>query len=659
MAPTPTDNRTDGLATSLALLMVMAATILVYWPGLSGPFVFDDRANLAPINDWLEGRTSWLAVVLGNDSGLLGRPVSMASLVLNVALLGANSWGLKLGNLILHLLNGWLVFALYRQLARHGCLARISISRDARRWLVLFAAAVWIIHPLLASTVLYVVQRMAMLSTLFMLWTMLAYLRGRDLLRMGHQRRGVLTLALALVFATLAIFAKENGVLALPLCGLLELFVFVPSTGGRRSRWSRAFVAGVLVLPLLIAIVLVMTQPGAIFAGYIMRPFDLTQRLLTESRVLWSYVGDLLLPSGPRLGFYHDDFVLSRGIADPPSTLLAIIAWLAVVAAAWQWRRTIPGFAFGLGVFLVGHSIESSIFPLMLYFEHRNYLPAIGAIWALLSVGAHLSGYLEGRLRHGAPIAACAGAVLLAILSFGTFARAMVWRSEDTIIAQALLAHPDSRGARFDSIALALNHRPPDLPRAKADIAHLSRLPDANSRRLGAILQLVLDCRSGSTVQPNVVDAVFAGPPAPFEEDIVHGFEWLSDEVGSSGCGSLDAAALADRLAGLLDRWEPKSWSNWRLRFRAANLYMAADRNDAAIKQAQLAYYQGSPPTNTAIRIAGVLIHCGNTIDSTRILDAVEPRVRPSDYIAHQIIADDRNKIRKLESRDSAHGKPQ
>ena len=41
----------------------------------------------------------------------------------------------------------------------------------------------------------------------------------------------------------------------------------------------------------------------------------------------------------------------------------------------WRWGRYL---AFGIAWFLVGHSIESTVFSLELYFEHRNYFPGVG-----------------------------------------------------------------------------------------------------------------------------------------------------------------------------------------------------------------------------------------------------------------------------------------
>ncbi|MEO8959073.1 MAG: hypothetical protein ABI304_09025 [Rudaea sp.] len=622
----------------------------MYWPGLHGPLVFDDAANLEPINDWLRGNVDWFSVVFGNDSGLLGRPISMASFVANVALLGPSTWGLKLGNLLVHLVNGAVVFALFVGLIRRGMLNR-DTSRNVY-WLAWLGASIWLLHPLLASTVLYVVQRMAMLSALFMLLAMLAYLHGRIALNEQRNTTAYTLLALAVPICTiLAALSKENGILAPALCALIELFAFQPATDSRRAWQSKAFIGAVLILPAVIAIVLTVAQVPFITAGYASRPFTLSERLLTETRVLWSYIGNLVVPGRPTLGFYHDDYPISHSLFAPMRTWLAIVAGLATIGAAWRLRKIIPGFALGFGIFLVSHSLESTVFPLAIYFEHRNYLPAVGAIWAILSLLVFLAHAVRPHLRNATVIFSGTACIVVLMLAFSTHIRAQVWSSQPSMIAQAVLAHPNSMGARFDAIILALAQNPPAIADARKNADWLRDSTDPTSKRLGTIERIQIDCTAGAGADPDMVRQMFAGRSGRFEEDLLHAFELLSDQVGMHPCPGLSPVQMASGLTGMLDRWTPAvgNEANWRLRFRAANLYMAADHNADAIEQAKLAYYKGSPPVNTAIMIAGVLIYCGNTPDSKHILDSVEPLLRPSDLIAHKIIADDRNKILKLE----------
>lgn len=634
----------------LALLATLALATIAYWPGLHGPLVFDDGPNLEPINDWLQGNVGWMSIIFDNDSGLLGRPLSMACFLANVALLGPDSWGLKLGNLLIHLTNGILVFALFNTLSRQGALSRNS-PRPAP-WLALFGASIWLLHPLLASTVLYVVQRMAMLSALFTLLTMLAYLRGRASLIHKHRKSAFFFLLFVAPLCTiLASLSKENGVLAPPLCAFIELIVFRPAPNEERPWQSKAFIATTLAIPAIIALILVLTQSPLIVAGYTGRSFTLNERLLTEARVLWSYVGDLLLPGGTHLGFYHDDFPISHNLLSPTSTLPAIAAWVATIIAAWLARNTLPGFALGVGIFLVGHMLESSVFPLMIYFEHRNYLPAIGAIWAVVALIVHSATMLRHQLRRAPQILGVSAIALIIVLAAGTAIRASVWADQRSIVAQALLTHPDSRAARFDSITLALAEHPPAFNRARADADWLRNSRQPNTRRVGAIERLLIDCSSDTAADPHLIREMFDGPPGPLEEDLMRAFENLSDRIGTHSCEGLTSSQMADGLSEMLDRWEPPSanGANWRLRFRVANLYMAADRNKDAIRQAKLAYRDGKVPMNTAIMIAGVLLYCGDPSGAAQILDATEHLVRPSDILARKIILDDRAKIARAQ----------
>jgi len=641
-----------------ALLITLALTVVAYWTGLRGPLVFDDAANLEPLNDWLQGHVGWTSVVFENDSGLLGRSLSMASFLVNVALLGPDSWGLKLGNLLIHLLNGILAFTLFTRLIRVGALTR---KTDRSAYLIAWlGASIWLLHPFLASTVLYVVQRMAMLSALFTLLTMLAYLHGRETLIEKRKHVAFVMFVVVVPACTLlATLSKENGILAPALCAVIELIVFRPAPKMHRSRFASTFIAVALVLPAAIAIILTLIQLPFIASGYLGRPFTLLERMLTEPRVLWDYIGNLAIPNGPQMGFYHDDFRISHDLFDPATTTFAIGAWLVAITAAWRLREIIPGLALGLGIFLVGHSLESTIFPLIIYFEHRNYLPAVGAIWAILSVIAFLSDKIKHKLRYASPIFALAALVLMLVLVAGTAARANVWATQRDIIAQGVLFHPDSKGARFDSITFALAQRPPDFTLARRDADWLRNASEPNTRRLGMIERTLIDCTLDAKADPGLVQEMFAGPADQLEEDLMHAFEFLSDGVASRSCTDLSPAQMADGLAGMLDRWElsGSQRSNWRLRFRAANLYMAVNQNENAIKQAKLAYADGRIPINTAIMIAGLLLYCGDTVSAKNILDTVERKLRPSDKLAREIVLDDRNKIREAEQERAQRSK--
>lgn len=625
---------------SLLLLLALLMAALAYLPGLSGPLVLDDKANLEPLVGWLQGQASWQTVVFGNGSGVFGRPVSMATFLANAAIGGDSVYGFKLTNLLIHLLNGIAIYALFSAVQRAQAIARPASKSAA--WMPLVATSLWLMHPLLVSTVLYVVQRMAMLSALFMLLTMLAYVHGRLALDSGHRRRAWILLGLLAPASTLlATLSKENGILAPALCGLIEWLVFAPAAGDRRGWRSKAFIALVLAVPALLAIALTLDGNPRIVGGYENRSFTLAERLLTQPRVLWHYVGAILLPYGPQLGLYHDDFPISHGLLSPPGTLLAFAGWLVALILAWRLRRTVPAVALGVGIFLVGQALESSVFPLLMYFEHRVYLPLIGIIWALLGAASFAAERLDRRIHHGRKIFTSATVASVVVLGLATAARASVWRSQDGILLQALTTHPDSRWARMDLIGRDMARKPPDTAGALRHADYLMRMPDPLDRRFGAMMRLSIECIEGAPATDARLDQVFGGHPRAIEPDLLVGYEGLAERIIKEPCAGFGPATMAGRLAAMLDRTPlPEAdRSVWRLRFKVAKLFWSAGNLPAALRQAKLAYAPGSSDPAVQVMIAGLLLQSGDLQGAEHMLDGVESRVAPGDVEGKTIIA--------------------
>lgn len=170
---------------------LLAVTAVVYAPSAWGPWLYEDAHGLTGIVAWSwpgRGLTAWTWAVVGLHPGIAH--------LLNVGL---------------HLVNGTLVARVARRLA--GPLVGLC------------AAAVFLWHPLSASSVLYVTGRADLLVTLFTLLALAGVLRG--------------TLAgwlLALVACGAAAVSKEVGLIAALLVGW-TLFVW-----SRASWWWMALV---------------------------------------------------------------------------------------------------------------------------------------------------------------------------------------------------------------------------------------------------------------------------------------------------------------------------------------------------------------------------------------------------------------------------------
>ncbi len=631
------------LGPRLAFAAVLLVTAACYWVGLGGPLVFDDVQNLVPVSEWIRGERHWRSVVFGNDSGWFGRPVSMASFVLNVAATGPDVWGLKLGNLLLHLANGIAVFALFSILSRKQALVRGVDNR----WLPLLGASLWLLHPLLASTVLYVIQRMAMLAALFVLLSLVAYVHGRIALEAGRTRKAAGLFALAAACTLAGTLSKENGALAPALCAVIEWCVFAPAAGRPRHWASRAVIGLFLLLPALAALALTVAGHPLVTGGYENRPFSLDERLMTQARVLWDYIGALVLPHGPRMGLYHDDFPVSRGFLDPATTALAFAGWGAVLALAWRWRRAVPGLLLGLGIYLVGQAFESSVFPLLLYFEHRVYLPAVGAAWALLSLLAWGGARLQPRMDAAPRVFTVAAVALVAALAVATAARARAWQSQATLTAQALRYHPESRWLRVTLIQQAMAGTPPALEEARGHAARLSASTDPSTRRLGTVLGLMITCSSGGTAAEDTRAAAFSGRPEPIEADLLVAFEALLEGLLRKPCDGLPPAVAAESLDAMLDRTAlaPGHMAIWRLRLKAAKLEMAAGRDARALEQARQAWADGAGGPPAGLLAAALLLQRGDTAAAGALLESVEAMVPAEDAEGKRLVREYRAEI--------------
>jgi hypothetical protein len=524
-------------------LVVLAVAVAVYWPGLSGPLVLDDFENVwDPLRRLDSGRAAVPDVVLGNESGSFGRALPMATFVLDWLASGLDASRLKYTNLMLHLLAGSLGFWLLGRLLR-GAEAG---ERERAWWVALWCASAWLLSPLLASTVLYVVQRMAQLAAVFVLAGLLAYVIGRQRLAAGRPS-GLAGLVLAfLVFWPLAVLSKENGAL-LPLLALVLEAGFFRFQG---PEWVRRLVVGVFVvtvaLPALGMVYWLVTSPGYVTGGYGHRDFSLYERLLTQPRVLADYAMQLLLPRGARMGVYHDDFPVSTGWLDPTGTLVAAALWAAgLLAVALAWRHPMGRMiAAAMLFFLAGHLLESTVFPLEIYFEHRNYLPAWGLFLAagltILSVAR-----AAPRLRR----AVVTGAVALPLVyAVGAHGRAQTWSDWPTMLLSAHEGHPQS--ARIRSELAAFYARGGEM--------------EAALQELDALVELRPRAAAGAAVQALWLHCVTHTVPAEeryagldrsldFQRPtyLLATYKALLESVLGGECASIDV----DRIASAVQTW--------------------------------------------------------------------------------------------------------
>lgn len=571
------------LSRALAIAALFSAILLTaaYWPGLNGPLLLDDFENLAPLSRYRDGSLTAYGVIFGNHSGMLGRPISMASFLLDTELWGSQLFGFKLTNLLLHLVSTALVWLLLSRLLR-----RDPSLRDAR-WLPLWLAVLWAALPLHASTVLYVIQRMAMLSALFTLMALLIYVHGRECYESNRPRTGGIWIWLAFpAVVGIATLAKENGVLAIPLAAVVELTWYQRA---ERQRSIRAVFLLTLGLPLLAALAIFSLYPERLTDGYAGRDFTLAERLMTQPRILWDYVGAALIPNAPKLGLFHDDYAISRGLLSPASTLVAIALWLIVIVAALLLRRSAPAITFGIGFFLAAHAMESSILPLELYFEHRNYLASIGLLVAAAGVGRLAVHRLNGATQAMRWASLALAFVVPATYIAATHGRAKVWSSEDTLYAQEEAHNPNS--PRLNAILGARAMERGDLAGA---LRYVERAEVDGPRRehmTATIRRMLAYCAIGRPIPEPLYLQAEERISDPATQYGMVAWEMLAQRAERKHCQTDNV-----RLANLGVRWvalsgtSRRSHAAWRIHYNSARLLASSGKMDRAAQLALEAF---------------------------------------------------------------------
>lgn len=440
----------------IALVALLGVTLAVYVPGLSGGFVFDDIPNIVENRD-VQITSFDLDSILGaaqsSDSGMLRRPLSMGSFGLNYLLFGPAAYSFKFINILIHLGCGLAIYLLTVLLLRALQETRGPALAGDPQTVALFVTAIFALHPMQVTSVLYVVQRMTSLAALFVICGLIAYVAGRRALYQGNGRRVLVFFLFPAVFTVLAVLSKENGAL-LPLFAFaIEITVFrFRNHAGQIDRRVLWWHLGFTLLPVVAGIFALILNPERFVRGYALREFTLFERLLTEARAFVFYGKNLLAPSLSQLGLYHDDFVVSRGVLSPPATVLALIGIAGVAVGAWIARNRAPFIALGILWFFVGHLFESTILPLELVHEHRNYLPVFGlALCAVGIAGIVRFGELPRAIRIGLPVA------FVGLLSLVTWMRANDWSNPFLHAESEIRHHPDSPRAVYEAGRLYAN----------------------------------------------------------------------------------------------------------------------------------------------------------------------------------------------------------
>lgn len=559
----------QGLRAAAIALVVLAVvsilTVAAYLPGLSGPLLLDDLPQLEPL---IQQSASYPTELFGNHilstSGPTGRPVAMATFIADAVTHGPDTWWWKFSNLMFHLISGLLVCWLTALL-----LQALPKKTGVDPWIAgAVVGGLWLLHPIQVSTVLYTVQRMTELSTLFVFAGLICYVKGRLL----HERSALYGWMLIgigfLVFYPLGVFSKENALVYPVYCSLVELIVFRFSGPLQVKRQVRIF-HGVLFTGYVLSAALVLANFSSIvLESYATRDFTLGERVLTQFRVVTTYLSQILLPTQRSMGFFHDDVAVSTGLFSPVTTLISALLVVTLVASGFIFRRKLPLYAFGVLFFFASHVVESSVLGLEMMFEHRNYTGTFGILIAVMALALHAKEHLRNAL--------VVALICILGLSFLTWQRSITWSSPESLYEYAFATHPNS--PRVNLVYANAFAGAGDFVRARAFLAKVKP-------GLGAELHgLLLDCLEHKRIDEKALEQI-----SSFERSVLDGYatssaEALVQEVVGGRC-SAPRQSLVEALGFLTMSRGRSVDDNRAVLFTKAKLLQSMSDIDAAVEQ--------------------------------------------------------------------------
>ena len=413
-------------------LVICLLLLSAYSNSLYAPFVLDDfhsfvkEPKVLGFTFDLVGLESLATTKFG-----IRRYIPMLTFVSDLKWGGGSLAAFHVTNIVIHLLATLSLLFLLQSLVLFPKANRALVADDGRNYSTFLLIAVvgfWSLSPVQTNAVTYIVQRMTSIATLFYFLSLGSYLRGRFYhLRNGIAKKSLFFYVVSVLCFLCAMMSKEIAA-TLPVMIFLVEWLFVEDSG-LFTALKKHKITVVIISALIIGIVGYKFSQGWMLGGYAKRHFTLSERLLTELRIISSYCFLLLLPLPRWLNLEHD-VALSTSLFSPLTTFFSLIFIVFSIVIAWKVRNKNPLITFGIYWFFLNLLIESSFIPLELKFEHRLYLPSAGLYLVLILSFYELYTYFNAnnfsldRMKVFMSVAVifCSG------LSYLTYTHNMVWK---------------------------------------------------------------------------------------------------------------------------------------------------------------------------------------------------------------------------------------
>ncbi|WP_154650999.1 hypothetical protein [Reinekea blandensis] len=446
--------------------LVLFLSWLINSPLQNLPFILDDHSNLSLMSqvDSYDDIWGMAKFVLTNSSGTLGRPLSMASFLVDDFSWPSSASAHRATNIAVHLINLCLVVMIGFRLSS------VVHNNVAFFWLTLGVALFWSIAPANMGPVISVVQRMTSLSSLFMLLAIYVFSVWR-LKDVGRDRFATAFVLLIILFIA-ACLSKETAVLLPGYILILEFLI--RKVGPSKPAYYRYFVLSTSVI-YLISILAINVYYFQSDSEWFVRDFTAVDRILSQLVIIPIYAAKLLTlrVTGTGLMVGHSDLEIWFSTIN---VLYAAVFWFVLVLLLVKGPLFLKGCMLW---FINGHLLESVAVPLELYFEHRNYIASIG-LYSAVAYGLYITYDRSRKLAYVAILIAM-------LLSLNVFFNNRISYTEIEYAAVSAVENPYSSRAWNNYIQELVSMNLDDKVILAAD-----NLPSKSRERV----KFILGCRN-------------------------------------------------------------------------------------------------------------------------------------------------------------------
>jgi len=430
----------------LPILFISLLSIIIYSNTIHSPFVFDDIPNITeypPIRMTDINLTSLKNAALGRASH---RPIPNISFAVNYYMERYNVRGYHIVNIVIHTINGILVYLLALAVFTHlkGNSKENSLQINL---MSLFASLIFVAHPINTQSVTYIVQRMNSMAVMFYLLSLFLYIKAR---LSNVKWRKWAFFSGVIISGILALGSKQIAA-TLPFIILLYEWYFFQDL---KTSWLKKNIP-YLIIPVIVLAALALIYMGEnpvdrILAGYGSRDFTLIERVLTQFRIIIFYISLLILPLPSRLNLIHH-INTSQSLLQPMTTLISLLIIVALIALSIYWVRKKRLISFSILWVFINLAIESSFIGLEMIFEHRLYLPMVGFS---LMVSYIVFNYPSNKRILTAGLCV----VIIMLLGYGAYIRNRTWKDGITLWSDVVAKNPLSyRG--YNNLGLILREQ--------------------------------------------------------------------------------------------------------------------------------------------------------------------------------------------------------